>query len=87
MKIKKHKLLLPGLVIAALGVSVLMVLTSNSYYLSTSLLLKILLVFSLIYLLFTFLHHHKEGTFVWEVMLEYILIACLSLAVLAGQFF
>ena len=51
---------------------------------NSSILIQGIVTMTLIYLGFSFMHHNVDKTLTLEVALEYILIACLVLVILAG---
>lgn len=50
----------------------------------SNVLIQAVVTMTLIYLGFSFMHHNVDKTLTLEVALEYILIACLVLVILAG---
>jgi hypothetical protein len=45
---------------------------------------QILTLAALIYFIFALLHHNKDKTLTWEIIIEYALIAALALIILGG---
>lgn len=54
---------------------------------SPSVQIKLLIVAALFYLALALMHHQKDKTLTFEIVIEYILIAALALIVLQGMFF
>lgn len=67
-----------------LPIGILLLVVVFLFNSNSNVLIQVVVTMTLIYLGFSIMHHNVDKTLTLEVALEYILIACLVLVILAG---